>query len=347
MARILLAKTALDGHWRGTTTVARALRDDGHEVLVLGMARDDEIAGAAVDEDVDLVGLNIGGRIEVVERILDALAEVAPDLPVFAGGTVAPWAVARLEERGVQVFPPGSSLGDIAAAARTLTDVDPSAPTPGPARPGTGRAVDGRAGRGRSDDLLDAAARLFDEFGYGQVGMRAIAEAAGATTGALYHHFSGKAEILERICLTMTETFVDEHLPLLEGDDPPPDRLRELTRRHVVYFWDRRVWLSVAFRELRSLPPEQLATVTAHRRRYQHAIRAVVAAGRDSGELVVADPALATMALLDSLNGINRWFRPDGSLDITDVADAYADLVVDQLLGASLARSRRDTHRDT
>lgn len=121
MTRVLLAKTALDGHWRGPRLVARALRDDGFEVVSLGMARADEIVQAALDEDVDLVGLSVGGRVEVVERILDALADAAPELPVFAGGIVAPWAAERLAARGIEVFPPGSSLAAIVGAARRLT----------------------------------------------------------------------------------------------------------------------------------------------------------------------------------------------------------------------------------
>jgi len=74
-AKILLAKTALDGHWRGISVVARALRDAGFEVIMLGMAQPQQIVGDAIDEDVDLIGLNVGGRIEGVERVLDQLQQ--------------------------------------------------------------------------------------------------------------------------------------------------------------------------------------------------------------------------------------------------------------------------------
>lgn len=369
MGRIVLAKTALDGHWRGLNTVARALREAGHEVVLVGMARADEIAAATVDEDADLVGLNVGGRVEVVERILDALDEAVPDVPVFAGGTVAPWAARRLGTRGVEVFPPGSSLADITAAAARLVDGDGrraaadraatdgagsdqrATPVDGDAGGAAdGGAADGAAGDGgavadvgaaggpppqdRTGRLLDAAATLFHEQGYGHVGMRAIAEAAGVTTGSLYHHFDGKQDLLERICLGMTATFVDGHLPLLATDDPAPERLRTLIRQHVIFFWDRRVWLSVAFRELRHLDDDRRARVTAHRRRYQDAIRDVVAAGIDDGTFTVDDPDLATLALLDAVNGINDWFRPGGRLDIAELADWYATTLVDRLLAA-------------
>jgi methylmalonyl-CoA mutase C-terminal domain/subunit len=119
--RILLAKTALDGHWRGISVVARALRDAGFQVILGGMITGPEVVRAAIDEDVDLVGLNIGGHVEVAERIIGEIRASRPELPVFAGGVIAPWAAKRLRAIGVEVYPPGSSLDDIVASARRLT----------------------------------------------------------------------------------------------------------------------------------------------------------------------------------------------------------------------------------
>jgi methylmalonyl-CoA mutase C-terminal domain/subunit len=119
--RVLLAKTGLDGHWRGISVVARALRNAGFEVILIGMARADEVVTASVQEDVDLIGLNVGGRIEVVERIVEAVRQFLPDTPVFAGGTIPPSSVRRLSDLGVRSFPPGSSLESIVEAAMELT----------------------------------------------------------------------------------------------------------------------------------------------------------------------------------------------------------------------------------
>lgn len=119
--RILMAKTGLDGHWRGPTIVARALRDAGFEVIMIGMASTDDILSAAVDEDVDLVGLNIGGHIDVAKRAIALVQSTRPDLPIFAGGTIPPHAAKDLEELGVEVYPPGSQLSDIVDAAERLT----------------------------------------------------------------------------------------------------------------------------------------------------------------------------------------------------------------------------------
>jgi methylmalonyl-CoA mutase C-terminal domain/subunit len=120
--RILLGKTSLDGHWRGPYVVAQALRDGGYEVIVLGAVKPADIVAAAVQEGVDIIGLNVGGHISIVERILDALDEAGVQVPVMAGGTITPPAVRLLNARGVRTFPPGSDLGDIVRTADELVE---------------------------------------------------------------------------------------------------------------------------------------------------------------------------------------------------------------------------------
>jgi methylmalonyl-CoA mutase C-terminal domain/subunit len=119
-----MAKTSLDGHWRGITIVETALREAGFEVIALGMAKTEEIVRAAVDEQVDLVGLNLGGRSEIVERIVAKLRFEGSAAPVMVGGVITPQARRRLESAGIEVFPPGSSLEEIVKSARRLCGTD-------------------------------------------------------------------------------------------------------------------------------------------------------------------------------------------------------------------------------
>lgn len=118
--KVLFAKTALDGHWRGPAVVVHVLRDAGFEVIYLGMATADEIVAAAVQEDVDLVGLNVGGSLAVVMRILDRMDVGAPDVGVMLGGTIQPQHRPALAARRVSTFPPGSLFSDIVEEARRL-----------------------------------------------------------------------------------------------------------------------------------------------------------------------------------------------------------------------------------
>ena len=113
--KVLMAKTSLDGHWRGIAVVTTALRDAGMEVTYGGMLTAQQIAEAAMQEDVDVVGLNIGGRLGAVDELMPLLKEKGlADALVVAGGTIPQEDFAHLLEIGVAgIFPPGSTLESI------------------------------------------------------------------------------------------------------------------------------------------------------------------------------------------------------------------------------------------
>ena len=117
--RVLIAKPGLDGHDRGAKVVARALRDAGMEVIYTGLRQTPEmIAEAALQEDVDVVGLSIlsGAHMALVPRIIELLRRNdMGDVNVFLGGIVPDEDVSRLKEMGVlEVFGPGSNTRAIA-----------------------------------------------------------------------------------------------------------------------------------------------------------------------------------------------------------------------------------------
>lgn len=116
--RILVAKPGLDGHDRGAKIIARALRDAGFEVIYTGLHQTPEmIVAAAVQEDVDAIGLSImsGAHMTLFPAVVDLLKEKgASDIVVFGGGIIPQDDVPRLKERGTsEVFLPGSPTGAI------------------------------------------------------------------------------------------------------------------------------------------------------------------------------------------------------------------------------------------
>ena len=116
--RILVAKPGLDGHDRGAKVVARALRDAGFEVIYTGLHQTPEmIAAAAVQEDVDAVGLSImsGAHNTLFPAVVEALrARGANDVVVFGGGIIPDDDFERLKSAGVKgIFTPGTPLADI------------------------------------------------------------------------------------------------------------------------------------------------------------------------------------------------------------------------------------------
>ncbi|HEY8497244.1 MAG TPA: cobalamin B12-binding domain-containing protein [Limnochordales bacterium] len=122
--RVLVAKPGLDGHDRGAKVIARALRDAGMEVIYTGLRQTPEqIVNAAIEEDVDVLGLSIlsGAHNTLVPKILEGLkAQGADDITVVVGGIIPTDDAARLKELGVAaVFGPGSSLKEIVEFIRS------------------------------------------------------------------------------------------------------------------------------------------------------------------------------------------------------------------------------------
>lgn len=126
--RVLVAKPGLDGHDRGAKVVARALRDAGMEVIYTGLRQTpDMIAEAALQEDVDVVGLSVlsGAHLTLVPKVVDKLKENSlDDILIVVGGIIPEEDVEPLRQAGVKgVFGPGTSTEDIIAFIREQVNV--------------------------------------------------------------------------------------------------------------------------------------------------------------------------------------------------------------------------------
>ncbi len=120
--RVLVAKVGLDGHDRGVKVVARILRDAGFEVIYTGLFQTPEtVAAAAVDEDVDAIGLSMlsAAHMTLAPAVVDAVRAKGVDIPVIVGGIVPDPDVPPLMEAGVaKVVTPGATADQVAQAVR-------------------------------------------------------------------------------------------------------------------------------------------------------------------------------------------------------------------------------------
>ena len=117
--RVLVAKPGLDGHDRGAKVVASALRDAGMEVIYTGLRQTPEmIVRAALDEDVDVVGLSVhsGAHMTAFRKVLELLRKSGADRVLLTGGGIIPDEdLQTLEAEGVgRLFGPGTPLGSLA-----------------------------------------------------------------------------------------------------------------------------------------------------------------------------------------------------------------------------------------
>lgn len=119
--RVLVAKPGLDGHDRGAKFIARALRDHGFEVVYTGIRRTpEEIAAAAVQEDVSVIGLSSlsGAHLRLFPAVVAALKEAdAADIQVIGGGVIPEEDIAILKEAGItEILTPGTPVDRIIKA---------------------------------------------------------------------------------------------------------------------------------------------------------------------------------------------------------------------------------------
>lgn len=174
--------------------------------------------------------------------------------------------------------------------------------------------------------VRDAALRLFAQHGYAAVSMRQIAREVGVQVGALYNYTPDKQALL----FSLLKGHMDELLAVWQSEPKagePLFRLEHFVRFHIAFNLARPEAIFISYMELRNLEPGNFALIEDQRKTYEAELESILRDGQDSGALSVPDTRLATYALIAMLNGVNTWYRDEGRLTITEVADIYWGMV--------------------
>lgn len=180
-------------------------------------------------------------------------------------------------------------------------------------------------------EILRAAGRAFRARGFGETGMRDIAEAAELSPANLYNYFQGKNDIL----FFCQDSSLVRMLAALEKARPlkasAAARLRLVMVSHLRCLLDE-VEGSAAHLLTNALPPRQQRYLVAKRDRYELGVRNLISTGMRTGEFVSSDAALVARAILGALNWSVQWFRPDGPMTAEEIANKLADYLIRGLL---------------
>jgi TetR/AcrR family transcriptional regulator, cholesterol catabolism regulator len=175
----------------------------------------------------------------------------------------------------------------------------------------------------RREEVVEGAARVFARRGYAETSVAELAAELGLATGAIYHYFSGKQELLVEICDQLMEPLLTAARQLLERQLEPAAQLRALLRLWVAHVVGHRDHLLV-FTQVRHVVDHgaEWREVRRSRKEFEELLAATLEAA------AVADPDLARYALLGMVNHTVQWYRPRGRLGPEQIADGYVELVL-------------------
>jgi len=182
------------------------------------------------------------------------------------------------------------------------------------------------------DDILEAAAAIFSQKGYHATSMQDIAHAVHLQKASLYHHVSGKQEILLAILDQALDMLIENMEEVMVQPLPPRQKLRLGVRTYLKELLENRELASVLLLEHRSLKPELQTQHIQRRDRFEHLWRDLIQNGVDAGSFYCSDVDLTVRALLGVLNWTITWYRPNGKYSSQQIADQYVDIFLQGLL---------------
>lgn len=188
--------------------------------------------------------------------------------------------------------------------------------------------------------VLDCAARLFAEHGSRALPVsdltRRIAAQTGTDAASLRRAFPTRFDLVYAVVLRSTRERVERQLA---ADDPgacPVDRMSDLVVRHVETGWRHREAAALAHEilpELRAVHPLRHREIGALARTYREHIRGIIVDGVLADAFHVEEPGRAADEVLDTLDSLLHWYRPEGGLSLDDLGSVYVDLVIHHHLG--------------
>jgi TetR/AcrR family transcriptional regulator, cholesterol catabolism regulator len=174
----------------------------------------------------------------------------------------------------------------------------------------------------RREEVVAGAAEVFAKHGYYETSVADLADRLGLATGALYHYFGGKEELLVAICNALTDPLLASARGLPESGSGP-ERLRGLVRLWVMHVAEHRNNLLV-FTQVRHAIDRDPAwrRVRTARKEFENLLAATLE------RAAVPDPELRRLALLGMVNHLPQWYRPSGSLSAAEIADGWTDAIL-------------------
>lgn len=172
------------------------------------------------------------------------------------------------------------------------------------------------------------ASELFARKGFGATSLDDIAEALGATKGALYYHVRNKEEILRLIYLTVLTASEEPLRRIVEAELPPLEKLRRAVEHQTAVAADRSPAITVFYRDQHHLTGPFAREIILRKKAYERYFERIIEEGQASGIFQPdIDPKIATYGLLGMCNWLSQWYRPEGQYSPQQIADMFVRMV--------------------
>lgn len=180
----------------------------------------------------------------------------------------------------------------------------------------------------KKSQILQAAAELFGTKGFKATTVRDIAERAGVLSGSLYAHIDTKEDLLVEVVRQAAQAFTEVLAPIVASSRDPREKLRLAVHAHIGVIAASRAWSAVYLDEETAFSDSGRQEVRRLRRAYEEYWTAILEEGVRQGIFVIDDLPLARLFTLSALNGIHRWYNPQGRLSAGAIADRYTDMLL-------------------
>ncbi len=171
------------------------------------------------------------------------------------------------------------------------------------------------------------AALVFSQKGYRASTILDIGRQLGTTSAALYYYFESKQEILSELIGRPIQQLEAMSSEVAGSTLSNQDKLSEIVHRHIEMMLQQRELFTIFLRERVELEPIHAKRLSDLEERYYHTIRNLVMKAQGNGELRDVNPQLAALAIIGMTNWVLRWYRPDGSLDGSQIAAGLVDVI--------------------
>ncbi len=178
----------------------------------------------------------------------------------------------------------------------------------------------------RKDRILEVASRIIAKKGYRSTTLQGIANELGITTPAIYYYFKKKQDIIEAIADRVTKP-LDNLIEIGKSDLSAINKLRQVIFHIVDINTINRETAIIYFEDTKALPRKTREKIRIHEKKFRQILIEILKEGSEQGYFAVPDIKLASLAILSVCNWTYRWYRPEGELTPTQIADKFIEIL--------------------